>query len=135
MHSFGLEMYTYMYPSASSPKPTAFLKLRSSKVIRFSEKMFVGKYPRIILRQTEVSVHIYQLPRKRNLLFVRIVISAPFPRQRMDVVHSATLVHACHTSFHLAVPRFFYFVVTCNAAQSVGILPVSAIQNFVAFTF
>ena len=66
MHSFGLEMYTYMYPSASSPKPTAFLKLRSSKVIRFSEKiMFMGKYPRIILRQTEVSVHIYELPRKK----------------------------------------------------------------------
>ena len=33
-----------------------------------------------------------------------------------------------------AVPRFFYFVVTCNSAQSVGILPVSAVQNFVAFT-
>ena len=93
--------------------------------------MFVGNYPRIILRQTEVSVHIYELPRKE--IFI-VVISAPFPRQQMDVVHSATLVHACQTSFHLAVPRFFYFVVTCNAAQSVGILPVSAVQNFVAFT-
>ena len=51
------------------PKPTVFLKLRSSKVIRFSEKiMFVGNYPRIILRQTEVSVHIYELPRKKILL-------------------------------------------------------------------
>ena len=70
---------------------------------------------------------------EKKFIVVRIVISAPFPRQRLDVVHSATLVHACQTSFHLAVPRF-YFVVTCNAAQSVGILPVSAVQNFVAFT-
>ena len=55
--SFGIICY---------PKPTVFLKLRSSKVIRFSEKiMFVGKYPRIILRQTEVSVYIYELPRKK----------------------------------------------------------------------
>ena len=58
--SFGIICY---------PKSTAFLKLRSSKIIRFSEQiMFVGKYPRIISRQTESWIHSYELPRKKILL-------------------------------------------------------------------
>ena len=40
---------------------------------------------------------------KKNFTVVRNVICAPFPRQQMDVVHSATPVHACHTCFYLVV--------------------------------
>ena len=48
------------------PMSTAFLKLRSSKIIRFSEQiMSMAKYPRIISRQTEANVHLYELPRKK----------------------------------------------------------------------
>ena len=56
--SFGIICY---------PMSTAFLKLRSSKIIRFSEQiMSMAKYPRIISRQTEANVHLYELPRKKN---------------------------------------------------------------------
>ena len=89
--SFGIICY---------PMSKAFLKLRSSKIIRFSEQtMSMAKYPRIISRQTEANVHLYELPRKKCIV-VRNVISSPFPQQRMDVVHSASPVHACHTCFY-----------------------------------
>ena len=89
--SFGIIFY---------PMSKAFLKLRSSKIIRFSEQtMSMAKYPRIISRQTEANVHLYELPRKKCIV-VRNVISSPFPQQRMDVVHSASPVHACHTCFY-----------------------------------
>ena len=43
------------------------------------------------------------ITQKKNFTVVRNVICAPFPRQQMDVVHSATPVHACHTCFYLVV--------------------------------
>ena len=66
MHSFGLDRDVPVYISFGIicyPKSTVFLKLRSSKVIRFSEQiMSVDKYPRIISHQTETNVHLHELP-------------------------------------------------------------------------
>ena len=88
----------------------------------------------------------YDQLRKKIIFLEKSMTSAPFPRQQMDVLQSATLLLSCHASMNLVVtlaslslpcetvPRTFHgdFAVTF-IGPTVGILLVSAVQSFVAF--